>query len=411
MSKKRKKVPNQGADEQKLAAQQSAVSARGVVESLATSVEPHASMQPIEPEAPLVTQQVLELGVNEAAAPSAPHLVAGEAEASAAPPPATTEPASAPVGTPFRAEAARPADADITHGSLGQRLRAAREVNGWSAEDVGSRLRLPVQIIQRIEAEQFEKIGYDVYLRGYLTSYAKLVGIPTVLIESVLRDRNHAPTLVSSGTISHSRYLYQRYSVSALYLILTAVIIVPAVMLAMRASMEPGGGQLAALNPAPGSSTTTGAGNAGAASPAGESSATTSANGSSASNPAPAATSTPDSPLVASLAPFPTLSHADTAAHVIASGAGSHTLKLTLKEASWVEVTSATGEKLEYGLLPAGSVRKYSSDKVLEVRLGNCSGAEVETDGVTQDLTPFRRSNVAHFKLFSGSDPISHTDS
>jgi len=44
MSKKRKKVPNQGADEQQLAAQQSAVSARGVVESLATSVEPHASM-------------------------------------------------------------------------------------------------------------------------------------------------------------------------------------------------------------------------------------------------------------------------------------------------------------------------------------------------------------------------------
>ena len=41
------------------------------------------------------------------------------------------------------------------------------------------------------------------------------------------------------ATISHSRYLFQRYSVSALYLILTGVIIVPAVLLAMRASFEP----------------------------------------------------------------------------------------------------------------------------------------------------------------------------
>jgi len=134
--------------------------------------------------------------------------------------------------------------------TLGQRLRAGREAKGWSAEETGSRLRLPLQIIQRIEAEQFEKIGYDIYLRGYLTSYARLVGVPTVLVDSMLRDRRQAPPpLVSSGTISHSRYLYQRYSVSALYLILTAVIIVPAVMLAMRASMEPNGSQLAALNP------------------------------------------------------------------------------------------------------------------------------------------------------------------
>jgi cytoskeleton protein RodZ len=76
-----------------------------------------------------------------------------------------------------------------------------------------------------------------------------------------------------------------------------------------------------------------------------------------------------------------------------------------------VEVISATGERLEYGLLPAGSVRNYASDAALEVRLGNCSGAEVETDGQVQDLTPYRRSNVAHFKVFTAGEPISHTDS
>jgi cytoskeleton protein RodZ len=87
-----------------------------------------------------------------------------------------------------------------------------------------------------------------------------------------------------------------------------------------------------------------------------------------------------------------------------------HTAKLTLREASWVEVQSASGEKLEYGLLPAGTSRTYSSDKPLEVRLGNCTGAEVETDGRLQDLTPYRRANVAHFKLFVGGEAISRTD-
>jgi cytoskeleton protein RodZ len=89
------------------------------------------------------------------------------------------------------------------------------------------------------------------------------------------------------------------------------------------------------------------------------------------------------------------------------SGSGAHTLRLALNEASWVEVTSANGEKLEYGLLPAGTVRTISSDSVLDVRLGNSAGAEVELDGQSQDLAPYRHSNVAHFKAFATGQPIS----
>lgn len=311
-----------------------------------------------------------------------------------------------------RAEAATiaaPPSIETPHGSLGQRLRAAREAKGWSAGEVGSRLHIPVQIIQQIEAEQYEKIGFGIYLRGYLTSYARLVDVPTILIDPVVRDRSVAPPLVASGTISHSRYLYQRYSVSALYLILTGVIIVPAVLLAMRASMQPAAPQLATLE-APAAGLATATENATPprnADPAGTAPAATSAT--------PPAQGGGDAPLVASLAPFPPL-HKDNPApaHVDAAAAapsGAHTLKLSLKEASWVEVQASSGEKLEYGLLPAGSVRTYNSDKTLEVRLGNCNGAEIEADGRSQDLTPYRRANVAHFRLFATGETISHTDS
>jgi cytoskeleton protein RodZ len=317
------------------------------------------------------------------------------------PPPAVV------VASPAAENAAVPAAQARAQLTLGQRLRQGREERGWSAQDVGVRLHLPVQIIQRLEAEQFERIGHGIYLRGYLINYARLVDVPTILVDAVARQHDQSPTLVTSGTISHSRYLYQRYSVSALYLILTGVIIVPAVMLAMRAGLQPSVAELTALE-AP-------AANSGAepglavASPADRSPTAVAPAGADTSGTAGSAN---DAPLVASLAPFSALSHkeipvhGETAAAPVAA-AEAHTLKLTLREASWVEVLSASGEKLEYGLLPAGTTRSYRSYTALDVRLGNCSGAEVETDGQLQDLTPFRRSNVARFKLFAAGAAIS----
>ena len=50
-----------------------------------------------------------------------------------------------------------------------------------------------------------------------------------------------------------------------------------------------------------------------------------------------------------------------------------------------------------------------SSDKSIDVRLGNSNGATIEVDGKAQDLTPFRHANVAHFKLSDGDAAISHS--
>jgi len=305
-----------------------------------------------------------------------------------------------------------PPPAHVHRESLGQRLRAARESRGWSDADVASRLHLPIQIVQKLEADRFDAIGHRIYLRGYLTSYVRLLDLPTVLVESVLQQHQEQlepPPLTTTGTISHSRYLFQRYSVSALYLILTGVIIVPAVLLAMRAGLEPKITDLTSLD-APNSVATAESGKANAqqatsAPPADSASAAV------APAAAPTAGVASDSPLVASMAPFQALAHKESEATqpppASVSGSGAHTLRLSLKQASWVEVTSTNGEKLEYGLLPAGTVRTISSDTALDVRVGNSAGAEVELDGKAQDLTPYRHSNVAHFKAFAAGQPIS----
>ncbi len=294
--------------------------------------------------------------------------------------------------------------------SLGMRLRAAREARGMRCDEVAQQLKLPLATIQALEADRYERIGDGVYLRGYLTKYLRLLDLPQVLAERVLNGYGQLPPLTTSGTVSRPRYLFQRYSVSALYLILTGVIIVPAVLLATRGGFEP---NLAQITPLDAPETTS------PAAPANNTQAgQTGLPATPAATPAPAAPAADETPLVASLTPFPAAkreavdgSDADktAAAAMPANAPGRHSLRLSLTQSSWVEIVASDGEKLDYGLLAAGTVRSYSSDKTIDVRLGNSEGASVEVDGKPQDLTPFRHSNVAHFKLSDGDAAISHS--
>ncbi len=90
---------------------------------------------------------------------------------------------------------------------------------------------------------------------------------------------------------------------------------------------------------------------------------------------------------------------------------GQHSLTLKLKQSSWVEITTVDGEKLEYGLLAAGTERQYSGDSGMTLRIGNAHGAEVTADGKPVDLAPFQRANVAHLRLFGEGNLATRIDS
>src|SRR3546814_12817349 len=67
--------------------------------------------------------------------------------------------------------------ADNEHG-CGQRLRAAREAAGLSGAEVASRLKTPSRFIEALEAEEWDRIGAPVFVRGQLRSYSRLLGLP-----------------------------------------------------------------------------------------------------------------------------------------------------------------------------------------------------------------------------------------
>lgn len=317
----------------------------------------------------------------------------------------------------FREVHASPLDHDrLPVEPLGIQLRRAREALGLSCMDVAQKLKLPHTVIESLEAERFEHIGYGIYLRGYLDKYLNLLGLPGTLANRVLDEHSALPPLVTTRALSRPRYLFERYSGSALYLILTGVIIVPSVLLAMHAGITHNNARIAPLNrplAAVGAPIATPAKHIGQPLP---STTTVSAQP---ATPAAPAKPKEQPPLAASMAPFNTANaKTDNARPETKPPAAipvtetkpvttAHDLHLQLVKPSWVEVVEGGGQQLEYALLPAGSVRDYHSDKSLEVLLGNADGASVRIDGKPYDLSPYLHGNVARFKLAQGDWSIS----
>ena len=61
--------------------------------------------------------------------------------------------------------------------ALGERFRAAREARGLSLSDVADQIRIRSVYLAAIEEENWNAIGVPVYVRGFLRTYARFLGI------------------------------------------------------------------------------------------------------------------------------------------------------------------------------------------------------------------------------------------
>ena len=286
---------------------------------------------------------------------------------------------------------------------LGYQLRQAREQQGLDLDEAAHRMRLPWRVVDKLESGDWRGIDSPVYLQGYLRSYTQLLGLEIPeLVEELSQQASTPAPLVSSGGISHTRYLAQRYAVAGTYLVITALIVVPILILGFNGSNSQRVAQIASLDPVSASSVQ------GADSPAGDAGVE--------SGLPPAASDDSGSPLMASMAPVNLIEaggksaqksppaaaagNASVAADSHASGHLDGALTISLSAPSWVEVTSASGKRVEYALLDSGE-HKYSGQSPLTVRLGNAGAANVRMDGQALDLSAYKRANVAYFRVDS----------
>ncbi|MBD8873740.1 DUF4115 domain-containing protein [Rhodanobacter sp. DHB23] len=292
-------------------------------------------------------------------------------------------------------------DPDLAFGS---RLRAAREARRLDLETCAHALKLPLRVLRRLEQGGHDDLDSRVYLASYIGKYGQYLGLDDAVIQAELaRVRSVEPTLVATGGISHSRFLFDRYATAATYVVLTLVIAVPTIWFGVRSTLDRDLSHLTPLDASPVAQQDAQQVAAPARQP--DAPAATVAK-------APAAQPANDQPLMASMAPFPNMGDASlsapktsapaaagTAATAAVVGTGSHGITLDLDAASWVEVVGQDGSRLQYGLLPAGTSKTWRSDQPLDVRIGNADGAQVSIDGQPVALDALRHANVAHFHM------------
>jgi cytoskeletal protein RodZ len=62
--------------------------------------------------------------------------------------------------------------------TVGQYLRQQREAKRMSVEEVARATRVPTTSVERIESDRFDELPGEVFVRGFLKSYARAVGLP-----------------------------------------------------------------------------------------------------------------------------------------------------------------------------------------------------------------------------------------
>lgn len=278
-----------------------------------------------------------------------------------------------------------------TAAGCGTRLRQAREAAGLTLEDVGSRLRMPIQVVRSLEEEQWQKLGAPVFVRGQLRSYARLLDVDVgQLLEQAQVGPVVPPTLVSHTHTPRARRIAENLGRRVLYVGITAVLAVP-VWFATRGHFD------GSATPAPNTASLD-------ALPAAVP-VTPSAAGIEPSPPvevAAAPASKPAAtPYVASLAPVPRSAPAAAAAN---------TLDMQFNGDSWVDIGGPDGTSVEKALIKSGESRSFTPGQVARVTLGNASAVQVQQNGAIVDLTPYQRANVARFQVSSEGSvvPVSH---
>ena len=116
--------------------------------------------------------------------------------------------------------------ADGPNASPGEILRGARELYGWSLDEVAAELNLLPDVVEALEADNYRDIAGWTYAVGYLRNYARLAGVSIDQAiadrQDLLPPREDGPGTMTEGT-SHRPQpvpIQYRWVVTAVVLLL-----------------------------------------------------------------------------------------------------------------------------------------------------------------------------------------------
>jgi len=265
--------------------------------------------------------------------------------------------------------------------SLGEAFRTAREARGLTLSDAAESIHIRSVYLAAIEAEDWPAIGAPVYVRGFIRTYARYLGLDPEEAVSRFAERvpSESPAQVAAAMASIAATQPDRSgpSLGAIVGILVAIVLVAFV--GYEYYMYRTGQPLASVV-APIASPVSVA-SPPAVEPSPTSPAVALATPAAAGDPSPAAADdpsgspAPDSSAAAEPSPAP-----DAAASP--GSVAKNQLQVRLVQRSWVRVVIDGTTAME-GIFPAGTVRTFTGKTAL-VRAGNAAGVAVVVAGRSQ---------------------------
>jgi cytoskeleton protein RodZ len=240
--------------------------------------------------------------------------------------------------------------------ALGEEFRSAREARSLSLSDVAERLHIRSVYLAAIEDEDWHVIGAPVYVRGFMRTYARFLGLDPEAAVARFAQTVPAGTPAATASRPAANSVEKRGtersspSLAAIVSILVAVLVVAFVgyEFFQYRSGTPVATPVADGSAVPANSAVAVAG---------------------AGTPAPAAAS--DAEGVAAIRPVAP----------IAAAATKRGLSLQVMETSWLRVT-VDGTVVLEGTLPKGAAKSFNG-KVADVRVGNAGGVKIAVNGKT----------------------------
>lgn len=297
----------------------------------------------------------------------------------------------------------------IFHPGMGDKLRRAREALGLGVGDVAAKLKLSERQIEAMEAEDFTHLPGEVFSRGFVRNYARLLKLdPEQLIVPVDIHAAVAETITapSEGVIFASPGL-RRWVLLPMLALGFFVLLVALLYYWLRQGEETLVGDTpvpaavvsqplpplypAPVNPAPAATTVAPDAVAPAdAAPAAPVSMMP-------STPSPVAPSPVAPPAVAPQAAVPVLATPAPTPAAAPVGKG-RTLRFAPSLDAWIQVVDGEGKRYSK-LVRAGSTELFSGEPPFKLVVGEAAQVQLSYDGHRIDLTPFIGQKVARLTL------------